>query len=69
MLIFCIFLAKISLASRILERKTRSIDVGSVIIENDTYELIKVNIESNLQIMELGKGIFGIQSYKSSKIL
>ena len=33
-----------------LQRKSRSVEVGSVLIENETDELIKVHVESNLAV-------------------
>ena len=51
MLIFLVFVVLNSAKSlKTLSRKPRAVDVGSILIENETDEILKVHIESNLVI-------------------
>ena len=47
--ILCLIVGNFS-AVKTLSRKPRGVDVGDVLIENDTDEVLKVHIESNLVI-------------------
>ena len=50
MLIFYFFLVQKISCLKTLSRRPRGVDVGSVLIENETDEILKVHIESNLVV-------------------
>ena len=51
MLIFLFFVVlNTTIGLKTLLRKPRAVDVGGVLIENDTDEILKVHIESNLVV-------------------
>ena len=47
MLILYFFLVQKISCLKTLSRRSRGVDVGSVLIENETDEILKVHIESN----------------------